>query len=88
MIAAALDVTALDRAIANLCEHGPTLFLGCTIVLAAGLLAARAQRTAAARRRLGIWTALASALYLAVAIVPLPRFGIAARTTGTGSAPA
>lgn len=55
-------------------EHGPSLFLGVTIVLAGGLLLARWQRTAAARRRAGIWTALAAAIYLGAAATPLPRF--------------
>lgn len=75
---------AIETATAALCAHGPTLLLGSTVVLAGGLLVARAQRTPTARRRLGIWTALASAVYLALAIVPLPRleFGhaIEART--------
>ncbi|MCA8974625.1 MAG: M56 family metallopeptidase [Planctomycetes bacterium] len=54
-------------------EHGPRLLLGVSIVLGGGCLLCCLQRRADSRRRLGIWTAIGGGLYLAIAIVPLPR---------------
>ncbi len=53
--------------------HGPTLALGATLVLAAGTLAMRLHRAPVQRRRLGLLTAFATAAYLLLAAVPLPR---------------
>ncbi|MCR9248423.1 MAG: hypothetical protein NXI31_25635 [bacterium] len=66
-------MTALTPFWSELAEHGPGLLVGVTIVLAGGLLMLRRQRTAETRRRLGIWTMIAAAAYLALATVPFPR---------------
>lgn len=53
--------------------HGPTLALGATVVLAVGTLAMRLHRAPTHRRRLGLLAALATAVNLLLAAVPLPR---------------
>lgn len=60
--------------IAWLVEHGPLVLLGSTVVLGAGYLAMRLQRSLVDRHRLGVWTALATLLFLLAAVSPLPRW--------------
>ena len=66
-------MTLLDAAVSWLVQHGPTLLLGATMVLAAGCVALLASRSLEQRRRLGVWTALGTSLYLVLGAVPLPR---------------
>jgi len=66
-------MTPLDAVVSWLVQHGPTLLLGATVVLAAGCVALLASRSLEQRRRLGVWTALGTALYLVLGALPLPR---------------
>lgn len=72
---------------AMLVAHGPRLLLGVTCVLGLGAVWTALLRDPAARRRSGLWTAGLSALYLATAAVPLPRFAIADAPTAASPAP-
>ncbi|MCC6782076.1 MAG: hypothetical protein IT457_04460 [Planctomycetes bacterium] len=58
-------------------RHALTFAIGSTLVLGIGLSVMRFTREPIARRRIGIQTALACAIYLALAVLPLPRFGVA-----------
>lgn len=78
----------LASLLAPLAEHGMVLLLGVTIVLACGLFAMRSHRSIAQRRSLGVTTALAVVLYLAVAVAPLPRFSFASALGEVDDAPA
>ncbi|HEU4418873.1 MAG TPA: M56 family metallopeptidase, partial [Planctomycetota bacterium] len=66
-------MTLLDAVVSWLVQHGPTLLLGATVVLAAGCVALLASRSLEQRRRLGVLTALGTSLYLVLGAVPLPR---------------
>ncbi|MCB9885215.1 MAG: M48 family metalloprotease [Planctomycetes bacterium] len=55
-------------------HHGPTVLLGSTLVLGAGWLAMRLHRSLVDRHRLGVWTALATLLFLLAAVSPMPRW--------------
>src|SRR5262249_6655247 len=70
----AAAVAAVTAVLGWIAERGPVLLLGTSIVLAGGLLAQVTSREPAARRRLGVLTALGCAVYLAMALVPLPRW--------------
>lgn len=63
----------LSAFLAAAAEHGPRLFVGITVVLAGGCLLCLLHRGGKARRRLGVWTAVAALCYLIAAVVPLPR---------------
>jgi beta-lactamase regulating signal transducer with metallopeptidase domain len=69
-----VSATAVAAVSGWIAERGPVLLLGTSIVLAGGLLAQVTSREPAARRRLGVFTALGCAVYLAAALVPLPRW--------------
>ncbi len=50
------------------------VLLGNTLVLGAGCVVMRLQRSLVDRHRLGVWTALATLLFLLAAVSPLPRW--------------
>lgn len=58
--------------------HGGAFAAGATVVLGVGVVGMAASRAPAERRRLGLWTVFATAAFLAVAAVPLPRWRPAA----------
>jgi hypothetical protein len=57
--------------------HGAMLLAGVTALLAGGAIAARLQRSPLHRQRLGEITAGCTLLWLVLACVPLPRWGLA-----------
>ncbi|MBL8753681.1 MAG: hypothetical protein JNK15_10300, partial [Planctomycetes bacterium] len=67
-------MNALLEAVDAIAVHFGVLVLGVTIVLAVGCVAVTFARRSGERRRLGGLCAGAVALYLAVAVVPLPRW--------------
>lgn len=58
-------------------RHALTFAIPSTLLLGAGLVLMRFAREPIVRRRIGVQTALACAVYLALAALPLPRFDLA-----------
>ena len=66
----------MNRAAELLAEHGPTLLVGATILLALGMAAMLLARWPVHRQRIGEATLLGTLVWLTLACVPLPRLSL------------